>query len=116
MPMRDTVQRREVLKIFGLGGLAAALGPVVSACSPSGASGGSTAGSAAPTAAPAASGNAGGGGGTKEIGFWWNPSVESSDAMVKWMNTTITAFQAANPGVHVESVTQPPEQMVGNFR
>lgn len=101
--MSKVVQRREVLKVIGLSGLTAALGPVLSACSPAPAGGGAT-------------GSTAGSGGTRELSFWWNPSVESSDAMVKWMNTTIAAFQAANPGVRVESVTQPPEQMVGNFR
>ncbi len=100
--MSETIQRRDVLKAVGLVGLTAAVGPAAfSACS-SGGPGGS------------ATGGAGGGGG--DLSFWWNPSVESADAMVKWMNTTIAAFQAANSGVRVESVTQPPEQMVGNFR
>lgn len=99
--MSQTIQRRDILKAFGLAGLAAAAGPALSACSSGSATGGAT-------------GGAGGGGG--DMSFWWNPSVESADAMVKWMNTTIQAFEAANPGTTVESVTQPPEQMVGNFR
>jgi len=99
--MSQSIQRRDVLKAFGLAGLAAAAGPALSACS-SGTAGGSATG--------------GGGAAGGDMSFWWNPSVESANAMVKWMNTTIQAFEAANPGTKVESVTQPPEQMVGNFR
>lgn len=95
--MGHTIQRRDVLKAFSLLGASAAVG--LSACSSGGGPG------ADPT---------GGGGG--DLDFWWNPSVESSTAMVKWMNDVIKGFEAANPGVNVESVTQPPEQMVGNFR
>ena len=89
--------RRQVLKAFGLVGATAVAGPaVLSACS-SGTAG--DAGGGATT---------GGGQVTGEMDFWWNPSVESADAMGKWMNTTITDFQKANPGTTIHSVTQDP--------
>src|SRR4051794_6504912 len=100
--------RRQVLKAFGLVGATAVAGPaVLSACSSG------TAGDAG-----GAGGAATGGGGpvTGEMDFWWNPSVESADAMGKWMSSTVADFQKANPGTTINSVTQPAEQLVGNFR
>ena len=106
LPSPSTLGRRQVLKAFGLVGATAVAGPaVLSACSSGdagGAAGGATTGGAGPV--------------TGEMDFWWNPSVESADAMGKWMTTAIASFQTANPGTTINSVTQPAEQMVGNFR
>jgi ABC-type glycerol-3-phosphate transport system substrate-binding protein len=104
-PLSSTnLGRRQLLKAFGVVGATAVAGPtVLSACSsadPGGAGGGATTGGQV----------------TGEMDFWWNPSVESADAMGKWMNTTISDFQTAHPGTTIHSVTQPAEQMVGNFR
>ncbi len=101
----STLGRRQVLKAFGLVGATAVAGPGVLAACSSG-----TAGDAGGGA------TSGGGQVTGEMDFWWNPSVESADAMGKWMTSTITDFQKANPGTTINSVTQPAEQMVGNFR
>lgn len=103
--MSETMPRRQALKTLSLLGVSAALAPgVLSACSSSGSGGG-----AGPSGAPT-------GGGTKDISFWWNPSVESGNEMVQWMNGVVSDFEAANPGAHVDTATQPPEQLVGNFR
>lgn len=85
--------RRNVLKGLGLGGALVAV-PSLSACG---------------------GGGGGGTGGKDAITFWWNPSVESSDQMIKWMNGVIADFESAND-VTVESVIQPAEQLATNFR
>lgn len=99
--MSQTIQRRDVLKALSLLGASTAVPGLLAACS-TGAGGGGGGGAT------------GGGGGN--LDFWWNPSVESSDAMVTWMNDVIASFESANPGVTVETATQPPEQLAGNFR
>lgn len=90
----EHITRRNVLRGIGVGSALLAVPPLASAC------GGGTGG---------ASGGEGG------IQFWWNPSVESSDEMIKWMNGVIADFESQS-GTSVESVTQPPEQLATNFR
>lgn len=85
--------RRSILRSLGLGGALVAVPPLLSACGGSG-SGGSEAGS---------------------IRFWWNPSVESSDQMIAWMDGVITDFEAGHEA-SIESVIQPAEQLASNFR
>jgi ABC-type glycerol-3-phosphate transport system substrate-binding protein len=53
---------------------------------------------------------------TQKLAFWWNPSVESADAMTAWMDGVIKQFTAANKGTAIESTTQPSEQLASNFR
>jgi len=64
----------------------------------------------------ASEGSTGSAASTKELNFWWNPSVESSQQMTKWMDQVILDFQATTPGSKVIAVPQPSEQLVGNFR
>ena len=102
----STLGRRQVLKAFvRLVGATAVAGPESSPPA-----------RRAQPGTRAAAPTAGGGQVTGEMDFWWNPSVESADAMGKWMTSTISDFQKANPGTTINSVTQPAEQMVGNFR
>jgi ABC-type glycerol-3-phosphate transport system substrate-binding protein len=98
------LDRRQLLRAVGLAGAVAMGGPALSACSSGDGGGGGAATSG------------GGGQVTGEMDFWWNPSVESADAMGKWINSTIADFQKTHPDTTIHSVTQPAEQMVGNFR
>jgi multiple sugar transport system substrate-binding protein len=87
----EQISRRSILRGIGVGGALLTVAPMASAC--------------------------GGGGASSEGGirFWWNPSVESSDQMIKWMNGVIADFESSS-GASVESVIQPPEQLATNFR
>lgn len=63
-----------------------------------------------------ACGGDGSGSGGGAVEFWWNPSVESSEAMLKWMEGVVADFAKQEDGGKVTSTSQPAEQMVSNFR
>lgn len=53
---------------------------------------------------------------TGTLEFWWNPSVESADQMIAWMDGVIERFVADRDGVEVEATTVPSEQLASSFR
>lgn len=87
------ITRRNILRGIGLGGVLVSVPSLTSACG----------------------GGGGGTGGEGGIRFWWNPSVESSDQMISWMDGVVSEFESANSAT-VESVIQPAEQLASNFR